>query len=91
MKIPYITASIIQLVIDVLLILAILFIFYLIISLIIKVRKGKNVDKKKNIKNLVIYTLIVEILLLSINMLFKYDPFNIIEEPKGETYIIEEE
>ncbi len=91
MKIPYITASIIQLVIDVLLILAILFIFYLIISLIIKVRKGKNVDKKKNIKNLVIYTLIVEILLLSINMFFKYDPFNIIEEPKGKTYIIEEE
>ncbi|MBP8689618.1 hypothetical protein KBH77_04690 [Patescibacteria group bacterium] len=91
MRIPYITAAIIQVTLDVLLIAAILFTFYLVISLIIKVRSGKKVDKMKNIKKIVIYTLVLEILLLSINLLFKYDPLKIIEEPKGDTYIIEQE
>jgi len=91
MKIPYITASVIQVTLDVLLIVAILFTFYLVISLIIKVRSGKKVDKMKNIKKIVIYTLVIELLLLSINILFKYDPLGIIEEPKGDTYIIKEE
>ncbi len=45
----------------------------------------------KNIKKIIIYTLVIELLLLSINLLFKYDPLNIIEEPKGDIYIIEEE
>ena len=90
MKIPYITAGIIQVILDVLLIVAILFTLYLVISLIIKVRSGKKVDKMKNIKKIVIYTLVIEVLLLSINLLFKYDPLNIIEEPKGDIYIIEE-
>ena len=45
----------------------------------------------KNIKKIVIYTLVIELLLLSINILFKYDPLGIIEEPKGDTYIIKEE
>jgi len=91
MKIPYITASVIQVTLDVLLIVAILFTFYLVISLIIKVRSGKKVDKMKNIKKIVIYTLVIELLLLSINILFKYDPLRIIEEPKGDIYIIQEE
>jgi len=91
MKIPYITAGIIQVILDVLLIVAILFTLYLVISLIIKVRSGKKVDKMKNIKKIVIYTLVIELLLLSINILFKYDPLGIIEEPKGDTYIIKEE
>ncbi len=91
MKIPYITASVIQVTLDVLLIVAILFTFYLVISLIIKVRSGKKVDKMKNIKRIVIYTLLIELLLLSINLLFKYDPLRIIEEPKGDIYIIQEE
>ena len=91
MKIPYITAAVIQITLDVLLIIAILFTFYLVISLIIKVRGGKKVDKIKNIKKIVIYTLVIELLLLSINILFKYDPLRIIEEPKGDTYIIKEE
>jgi len=91
MKIPYITASVIQVTLDVLLIVAILFTFYLVISLIIKVRSGKKVDKMKNIKRIVIYTLVIELLLLSINILFKYDPLRIIEEPKGDIYIIQEE
>jgi len=91
MKIPYITASVIQVTLDVLLIVAILFTLYLVISLIIKVRSGKKVDKMKNIKKIVIYTLVIELLLLSINILFKYDPLGIIEEPKGDTYIIKEE
>ena len=91
MKIPYITAGIIQVILDVLLIVAILFTLYLVISLIIKVRSGKNVDKMKNIKKIVIYTLVIELLLLSINILFKYDPLKIIEEPKGDTYIIKGE
>jgi len=91
MKIPYITASVIQVTLDVLLIVAILFTLYLVISLIIKVRSGKKVDKMKNIKRIVIYTLVIELLLLSINILFKYDPLRIIEEPKGDIYIIQEE
>ena len=91
MKIPYITASVIQVTLDVLLIVAILFTFYLVISLIIKVRSGKKVDKMKSIKKIVIYTLVIELLLLSINIFFKYDPLRIIEEPKGDTYIIKEE
>ena len=91
MKIPYITAGIIQVILDVLLIVAILFTLYLVISLIIKVRSGKKVDKMKNIKKIVIYTLLIELLLLSINLLFKYDPLRIIEEPKGDIYIIQEE
>jgi len=91
MKIPYITASVIQVTLDVLLIVAILFTLYLVISLIIKVRSGKKVDKMKNIKKIVIYTLVIELLLLSINILFKYDPLRIIEEPKGDIYIIQEE
>ena len=91
MKIPYITAGIIQVILDVLLIVAILFTLYLVISLIIKVRSGKKVDKMKNIKKIIIYTLVIELLLLSINILFKYDPLKIIEEPKGDIYIIEEE
>lgn len=91
MKIPYITAGIIQVILDVLLIVAILFTLYLVISLIIKVRSGKKVDKMKNIKKIVIYTLVIELLLLSINLLFKYDPLRIIEEPKGDIYIIQEE
>ena len=45
----------------------------------------------KNIKRIVIYTLVIELLLLSINILFKYDPLRIIEEPKGDIYIIQEE
>jgi len=91
MKIPYITAAVIQITLDVLLIAAIICTFYLVISLIIKVRSGKKVDKMKNIKKIIIYTLVIELLLLSINLLFKYDPLNIIEEPKGDIYIIEEE
>jgi len=91
MKIPYITAGIIQVILDVLLIVAILFTLYLVISLIIKVRSGKKVDKMKSIRMIVIYTLVIELLLLSINILFKYDPLGIIEEPKGDTYIIKEE
>ncbi|HPM14123.1 MAG TPA: hypothetical protein PLK49_01835 [Candidatus Dojkabacteria bacterium] len=91
MKIPYITAAVIQITLDVLLIAAIIFTFYLVISLIIKVRSGKKVDKMKNIKKIVIYTLVIELLLLSINILFKYDPLGIIEEPKGDIYIIQEE
>jgi hypothetical protein len=91
MKIPYITAAVIQIILDVLLIVAIIFTFYLVISLIIKVRSGKKVDKMKNIKKIIMYTLVIELLLLSINLLFKYDPLNIIEEPKGDIYIIEEE
>lgn len=91
MKIPYITAAVIQIILDVLLIVAILFTFYLVISLIIKVRSGKKVDKMKNIKKIIIYTLVIELLLLSVNILFKYDPLKIIEEPKGDIYIIEKE
>jgi len=91
MKIPYITAAVIQIILDVLLIVAILFTFYLVISLIIKVRSGKKVDKMKNIKKIIIYTLVIELLLLSVNILFKYDPLKIIEEPKGDIYIIKEE
>ena len=91
MEIPYITAAIIQITLDVLLIVAILFTFYLVIDLIIKVRSGKKVNKMENIKKIVIYTLVLEILLLSINLLFKYDPLSIIEEPKGDTYIIKQE
>ncbi len=91
MQISYITGAIIQLVIDLILILAIVVTLYLVISLIIKVRKGKKVDKMKNIKKIILYTMIIEVLLLSVNLFFKYDPLNIIDEPKGTTYIFESE
>lgn len=90
MQIPYFSAAIIQLIINLILILGILFTLYLVISLIIKVRKGKEVDKKKSIKKLIIYTVVIGILLLSTNLFSLYDPFDIITDPKGNTYIIEE-
>lgn len=90
MQIPYFSAAIIQLIINLILILGILFTLYLVISLIIKVRKGKEVDKKKSIKKLIIYTVVIGILLLSTNLFSLYDPFDIITDPEGNTYIIEE-
>ena len=90
MTISYYTGVIIQLVINFLLILAILFTLYLVISLIIKVRKGVKIDKKRSIKRIILYTLIIEILLLTINILFKYDPLNIVDEPIGKTYLLQD-
>lgn len=91
MQISYFTGAVIQLVIDLILILAIIVTLYLVISLIIKVRKDKKVDKMKSIKKLILYTFIIELLLLSVNLFFKYDPFNIVEDDLGETYIFETE
>lgn len=90
MQIPYITAAIIQLIINLILILGILYTLYLVISLIVKVRNGKEVDKKKSIKKLIIYTLVIGILLLSTNLFSLFDPLDIITNPKGKQYIIEE-
>lgn len=91
MQVTYYTGAIIQLVLDLLLILAILVTLYLVISLILKVRKGKKVDKMKSIKRIIMYTLIIEVLLLSVNLFFKYDPFDIVQESPGKTYIFENE
>ncbi len=90
MQIPYYTGAIIQLIINLVLILGILYTLYLVISLVVKVRKGKEVDKKKSIKKLIIYTLIIGILLLSTNLFSIYDPFDIIIDPMGKTFILEE-
>jgi threonine/homoserine/homoserine lactone efflux protein len=90
MQIPYITAAILQLILNLILILGILYTLYLAISLIVNVRKGKEVDKKESIKRLIIYTLAIGVLLLSTNLFSLYDPFDIITNPKGEQYIIKE-
>ena len=89
MQIPYLTEAIIQLIINLILILAILFTLYLVISLIIKVRKGKEVDKRKTIKKVLIYTIVIGLLILSTNLFSVYDPFDIITDPKGQTIILE--
>ena len=91
MQIPYFTGAIIQLIINLILISGILYTLYLVISLILKVRKGKEVDKKKSIKKLIIFTLLIGILLLSTNLFSIYDPFDIITDPKGQTFKIEED
>ena len=90
MQIPYFTAAIIQLIINLVLILGILYTLYLVISLVVKVRKGKEVDKKKSIKKLIIYTLLIGILLLSTNLFSIYDPLDLITDPEGKSFILEE-
>jgi len=89
MQIPYFTATVIQLIVNLVLILGILYTLYLVIALVIKVRKGKEVDKKKSIKKLIIYTLVIGLLLLSTNLFSIYDPLEIITDPQGQTFIIE--
>ena len=89
MQIPYFTATVIQLIVNLVLILGILYTLYLVITLIIKVRKGKEVDKKKSIKKLIIYTLGIGLLLLSTNLFSIYDPLEIITDPQGQTFLIE--
>lgn len=91
MQIPYLTGAIIQLIINLILILGILYTLYLVISLIAKVRKGKEVNKKKSIKKLLIYTLVIGMLLLLTNLFSLYDPFDIITDPQGKTFLIEED
>jgi len=90
MQIPYFTGAIIQLIINLVLILGILYTLYLVISLVVKVRKGKEVDKKKSIKKLIIYTLLIGILLLSTNLFSIYDPLDLITDPEGKSFILEE-
>ena len=89
MQIPYFTVAVIQLIINLVLILGILYALYLVIALVIKVRKGKGVDKKKSIKKLIIYTLVIGLLLLSTNLFSIYDPLEIITDPQGQTFTIE--
>jgi len=89
MQIPYFTVAVIQLIINLVLILGILYTLYLVIALVIKVRKGKGVDKKKSIKKLIIYTLVIGLLLLSTNLFSIYDPLEIITDPQGQTFTIE--
>ncbi len=89
MQIPYFTATVIQLIVNLVLILGILYTLYLVIALVIKVRKGKEVDKKKSIKKLIIYTLVIGLLLLSTNLFSIYDPLEIITDPQGQTFLIE--
>lgn len=90
MQIPYFTVAIIQLVINLILILGIIFTLYLVISLIIKVRKGKEVDKRKTIKKVLIYTIVIGLLILFTNLFSVYDPLDVITDPKGQTFILEE-
>ena len=81
MEIPYLLAWKIQLVIDSILIILCIYILYLVISLILKVRKGKDIDKKRYIKKILIYSLILIGIFLITNIFFQYDPLNIIENP----------
>lgn len=90
MQIPYFTVAIIQLVINLILILGIIFTLYLVISLIIKVRKGKEVDKRKTIKKVLIYTIVIGLLILFTNLFSVYDPLDVITDPNGQTFILEE-
>ncbi len=81
MEIPYMTTWIIQIAINSVLILFSIYILYLVISLIVKVRKGKDIDKKNNIRKILIYSLILVITFVLVNIFFQYDPLNIIENP----------
>lgn len=75
------TTWIIQIAINSVLILFSIYILYLVISLIVKVRKGKDIDKKNNIRKILIYSLILVITFVLVNIFFQYDPLNIIENP----------
>ncbi len=81
MLIPFYTSWIIQIVINILLIIYLIYILILLISLIIRVRKEKEVDKRKGIKKILINLGIAVLILISVNLFFQYDPLNILEDP----------
>ncbi|MDY0097374.1 MAG: hypothetical protein RBS01_03435 [Candidatus Dojkabacteria bacterium] len=82
MEIPLITAIYAQLIVNTLLIISLIYLLYLILRLIFKVVKGKEVEKRKEIKKIILLTIIVIGIFSLTNVFFEYDPFNIIEDAK---------
>ncbi len=82
MEIPLITAIYAQLIVNTLLIISLIYLLYTILRLVFKVVKGKEVDKKKEIKKILIVSIIVIAIFSLTNIFFEYDPFNIIEDAK---------
>ena len=80
MNIPYLLSLKIQFVLNILIILVLIFILFHIVRLIYKVRDNKEENKKKYIKNILIYTGILICIFILINIFFQYDPLNIIED-----------
>ena len=87
MEISEYTSWIIQIVINCVLIVSSIYIFYTLISLIQKVRKGKEIDKKKSLRKILILTLITVTIFVLSTIFFQYDPFNMIEDPMYEDTI----
>ncbi len=81
MEIPLITAIYIQLVVNTLLIISLIYLLYTILRLVFKVVKGKKVDKRKEFKKIVLLSIVVIGIFSLTNIFFEYDPFNIIENP----------
>ena len=87
MEISEYTSWIIQIVINCVLIVSSIYIFYTLISLIQKVRKGKEIDKKKTLRKILILTLITVTIFILSTIFFQYDPLNVIEDPMYEDTI----
>jgi len=87
MEISEYTSWIIQIVINCVLIVSSIYIFYTLISLIQKVRKGKEIDKKKSLRKILILTLITVTIFILSTIFFQYDPLNVIEDPMYEDTI----
>lgn len=87
MQLSFMTAWIVQLLFNLTIILTLLYIGFLIVSLVHRVRKDKKekVNKKKEINKIVRYTVVALILFFLINFFFEFDPLNIIEDPLGDT------
>jgi UDP-N-acetylmuramyl pentapeptide phosphotransferase/UDP-N-acetylglucosamine-1-phosphate transferase len=86
MQIPYYSAWIIQLILNIFIILLLGYILFKVLKLIFRVRKDKEgkINKAKEIKQLLIALGIVVIIFTTTNIFFNLDPFNLIEIPLGE-------
>ena len=81
MEIPFVTAWQLQLGLNALIILSILYMAFVTIKLIIGVRGRKidDVEKRKRIKKLVISSIIIVLIISALNIFFEIDPFDMVE------------